>query len=179
MAVDVAHDVLDWLTAGGTAGAAIVAALAVRQTGRQGRAQQQLLIDARLHDAAERRADFELGLLLELAQLVEGNIDALIGRGHMIGRGDELFRAKALLLALPTDLLPILRASLSHPIGDEGRGHPALDALDGVRWLWKAQDVLSDELGNTIASRRDLAEATGVSQRAAGRSWRSLWLARR
>jgi len=153
--VSTGQQVLEDLTAGGTVAAAIVAALAVRQTGRQGRAQQQMLIEARERDAAERRADFDLQLLLELSQLLQESAQEFLGPGSL-DRPAAIPRARALLLALPPDALPLLRHTVARRHGE--KRHPTLLLIegDGLATLRHGQKVLAEELAAAISSRRQL-----------------------
>lgn len=133
--------ILEWLTAAGTVGAAIVAAFAVVMAGRQGRAQQR-------QSAAERRADFELGVLLDISRVVErlrqvATADYGSMREYAAAHDPVLAEGRALLLALPSTLLPSLRSAwaprkpraqepelrLGSPDGPPQQEDPALDEI--------------------------------------------------
>jgi hypothetical protein len=159
---------LEYLTAVGTVGAAAVAAVSVVVTGRQGREQQRLLLDAQERDVIERRADFELGLLLELSRLAQR-----MRHWGPVQPPEEQYTARGLLLALPADLLPTLRDYVS----------PLDDTLARERLhVWRAEDKSLDyvrlqqqvhrELRDAIFERRD---APAVSERLARMQWRWSW----
>jgi hypothetical protein len=136
------------LTAAGTVGAAAVAAVSVLVSGRQGRNQQRLLIEAEKRNALERRADFELGVLLEISAASREAWRLLQPNLH----GDEARQIRALLLALHVWSLPTLRAAVGPA---EARGR--LEQHKGENYYRDVQRAIDEELRASIALRRDLA----------------------
>lgn len=170
---------LDWLTAAGTVGAAVVAAVSVVITGRQGQAQQRLLVEERQRDAAERRADFELGLLLELARQVEaGGYQLIVGR-RINARDEEARAVRACLIALPPGVLPTLRAVVAPP--DDTLAQELLTPHKGENYWRDVQRAVERELRDAIFARRDLTTVHFVTEARAQRRWYDprRWLPRR
>lgn len=167
--VDVTRDWLDYLTVVGTVGAASVAALAVRQTGKQARAQQSQWIAARIEDRLERRAEFELGVLLELGPLVQ----VMARYQNLGGPNADYEKARALLHALPVDAVPHLNAFFeirSTPTSDA-----AVAALVGNPDFFRVlQSLVDNDLAEAIASRHDMPRTADVEARPGRRWWRRL-----
>jgi hypothetical protein len=152
------------LTATGTVSAAVVAAVAVVITGRQGQEQRRLMVAAEERDAAERRADFELGLLMQLSALSRETWR------WQVGTTDAEQQARALLLALPPEQLPVLRARVA-PL-DDTLIREVLKPYRGENSAIRIQRAIDRELRDAIFERRD---ASAVSAALAGRSYRWSW----
>jgi hypothetical protein len=166
LSVDVVRDWVDYATAFGTVGAAVVATTAVIITGRQGAQQQRLLVAAQERDAVERRADFELGVLMQLAATTRET-----WRWQPMGESDDQQAVRALLIALPPELLPILRARVAPR--DDTLAQERLEPFRGHEdSRIRIQRAIDRELRDAIFERRD---APRVSNPLAPNRWRWTW----
>jgi hypothetical protein len=123
--VAVQADWLTYVTAGSTVGAALLAVASILYSSHQAKRSQQVLL-------RERRADFELGLLAELAKQMD-----LTGLSHI-----NVYVRILAALAGPDDL-PVLRGHFGH--------NPPPGAIELANGL--------DSHGLAEAGRREINEA--------------------
>lgn len=100
---------IDWLevvSTIATVAAAGLAAWTIRQSKKQAKESQDALI-------AERRIDFELGVLADLAELVE--------KRWLSDDGSRRLRIRTVAQMLPAETIPLTRAAAGLPTTDEAK----------------------------------------------------------
>ena len=150
-------DLRDWLSTIATAVAAWLAYIAITQSKRQARENAEAIV-------RERRVDYELGLLKELAEYDSAS--------HTINQPDKFEQMSTRLRLLGPDRLPITRALFNLPTTDDGiRAKDA--ALSGIPLDLNdpriaGRSAILDEINTTadalLAERGSLLSVTGVSR---------------
>ena len=150
-------DLRDWLSTIATAVAAWLAFIAITQSKRQAKENADAIV-------TERRVDYELGLLKELAEYNSAS--------HTINQPDKFEQMSTRLRLLGPDRLPMTRALFDLPTTDDGM-RERRSAHWGTRRPKRSPDrgrsAILDEINTTadtlLAERGSLSSITGVSRR--------------